>query len=345
MATHTEGTDTLDGGDQVQAMKYACVRVKYPRLSVHTPKQEHCDVRVTSMAKDYGRGNKRNSQGLASAETLLRIAEFVCADFGSDKNVYVRRLFNALSNAPPCPVVWEIGEDDPVRDIMATEGAWGRHIGMRLMKTLHRLRDKQVALRTHLLMTAYEAGVAQARRLHTVLINKRAREILEPAIGDYISGDIDVHELEVRKKDARTEAGSTVITAPWAALNRAEVAYAEATGMLADADRAECAAAEGLRKSRASAANIGQHTRDIVGADIEAYFDGVIGAAELKNRKQVAHRAAEAIKWAQAAMEPVQEARASRMANVVSCGVILKEALDAILCAPTLENARAIVSL
>ena len=118
------------------------------------------------LSSDQNSGRTPNPVGRsANAETLRRISEFVFADFpGSSKDAYIRILFNLLSNAPnnqrvPWPFAWEIGEDDPVGDILRTKDAWPK-IGRQVTAVL-RLKSKEEALRDHLYKESVRVAAVQ----------------------------------------------------------------------------------------------------------------------------------------------------------------------------------------
>ena len=87
---------------------------------------------------------------------------------------------------------------------------------------------------------ALEERVVGARSVCTAAIDKRARELAQPALDEYMADRIDEATLKQRKAEARAKA--TAEHAPLTELERASAAYTQAVSATRAAEAAEDAA-------------------------------------------------------------------------------------------------------
>ena len=78
---------------------------------------------------------------------------------------------------------------------------------------------------------ALEERVVGARSVCTAAVDKRVRELVQPALDDYVADRIDAAELDRRKAEARVKA--TAEHAPLTELERASAEYTQ-RGLCAD---------------------------------------------------------------------------------------------------------------
>ena len=83
---------------------------------------------------------------------------------------------------------------------------------------------------------ALEERVVGARSVCTAAIDKRVRELAQPALDDYMADRIDAAELDRRKAEARVKA--TAEHAPLTELERASAEYMEAVSARTKAEAA-----------------------------------------------------------------------------------------------------------
>ena len=87
---------------------------------------------------------------------------------------------------------------------------------------------------------ALEERVVGARSVFTAAIDKRVRELVQPALDEYMADQIDEATLKQRKAEARAKA--TAEHAPLTELERASAAYTQAVSASRAAEAAEDAA-------------------------------------------------------------------------------------------------------
>ena len=87
---------------------------------------------------------------------------------------------------------------------------------------------------------ALEERVVGARSVCTAAVDKRARELAQPALDEYMADRIDEATLKQRKAEARATA--TAEHAPLTELERASAAYTQAVSARTKAEAAEDAA-------------------------------------------------------------------------------------------------------
>ena len=87
---------------------------------------------------------------------------------------------------------------------------------------------------------ALEERVVSARSVCTAAVDKRVRELAQPALDEYMADRIDAAELDRRKAEAREKA--TAEHAPLTELERASAEYTEAVSARTKAEAAEDAA-------------------------------------------------------------------------------------------------------
>jgi hypothetical protein len=83
---------------------------------------------------------------------------------------------------------------------------------------------------------ALEERVVSARSVCTAAVDKRLRELIQPAVDQWVAEEIDAAELDRRKAEAREKA-----TAEHAPLTELERASAEYTGAVSARTKAEAA--------------------------------------------------------------------------------------------------------
>ena len=86
--------------------------------------------------------------------------------------------------------------------------------------------------------------VATARSVSTAAVEKRTRELIEPAFAEFMREEIDADELTRRRKAAREQAGGEDATL--SALDRAYAKYLAAVEARVAAEASEAAADEEL---------------------------------------------------------------------------------------------------
>ena len=89
-------------------------------------------------------------------------------------------------------------------------------------------------------MGALEERVVSARSVCTAAVDKRVRELIQPAIDQWVAEEIDAAELDRRKAEAREQA--TAEHAQLTELERASAEYTEAVSARTKAEAAEDAA-------------------------------------------------------------------------------------------------------
>ena len=87
---------------------------------------------------------------------------------------------------------------------------------------------------------ALEERVVSARSVCTAAVDKRVRELIQPAVDQWVAEEIDAAELDRRKAEAREKA--TAEHAPLTELERASAEYTEAVSARTKAEAAEDAA-------------------------------------------------------------------------------------------------------
>ena len=87
---------------------------------------------------------------------------------------------------------------------------------------------------------ALEERVVSARSVCTAAIDKRVRELIQPAVDQWVAEEIDAAELDRRKAEAREKA--TAEHVPLTELERASAEYTEAVSARTKAEAAEDAA-------------------------------------------------------------------------------------------------------
>ena len=100
---------------------------------------------------------------------------------------------------------------------------------------------------------ALEERVVSARSVCTAAVDKRVRELIQPAVDQWVAEEIDAAELDRRKAEAREKA--TAEHAPLTELERASAEYTEAVSARtkAEADLATSEAVEDAAEARLEA--------------------------------------------------------------------------------------------
>ena len=104
---------------------------------------------------------------------------------------------------------------------------------------------------------ALEERVVSARSVCTAAIDKRVRELIQPAVDQWVAEEIDAAELDRRKAEAREKA--TAEHVPLTELERASAEYTEAVSARtkAEAALATLEAAEDAAEARLEAVMLG----------------------------------------------------------------------------------------